>query len=68
MIIQLLRWLIYISDSQEVLIVWGEQDQIFPVQLAHELKEYVSNCIYTFVLTFKNVVFSLLYVPNPHDN
>ncbi|KAG5045093.1 hypothetical protein JHK86_014499 [Glycine max] len=28
--------------QQEVLIVWGEQDQIFPVQLAHELKEVIS--------------------------
>lgn len=26
--------------EQEVLIVWGEQDQIFPVQMARELKEY----------------------------
>ncbi|RDX80975.1 mhpC, partial [Mucuna pruriens] len=26
--------------QQEVLVVWGERDQIFPLQLAHELKEY----------------------------
>ncbi|MCI24283.1 monoacylglycerol lipase ABHD6-like, partial [Trifolium medium] len=24
--------------QQEVLIVWGEDDHIFPVQMAHELK------------------------------
>lgn len=30
------------SLQQEVLIVWGENDRIFPVQMAHELKEYVS--------------------------
>ncbi|ESW08890.1 hypothetical protein PHAVU_009G083200 [Phaseolus vulgaris] len=28
--------------EQEVLIVWGEQDQIFPVQMARELKEIIS--------------------------
>ncbi|KAK7352594.1 hypothetical protein VNO80_18018 [Phaseolus coccineus] len=28
--------------QQEVLIVWGEQDQIFPVQMARELKEIIS--------------------------
>ncbi|XP_027356147.1 uncharacterized protein LOC113865647 [Abrus precatorius] len=28
--------------QQEVLIVWGEQDRIFPVQLARELKEVIS--------------------------
>ncbi|XP_020236552.1 monoacylglycerol lipase ABHD6 [Cajanus cajan] len=28
--------------QQEVLILWGEQDKIFPVQLAHELKEVIS--------------------------
>ncbi|RDX90589.1 Monoacylglycerol lipase ABHD6, partial [Mucuna pruriens] len=28
--------------QQEVLIVWGEQDRIFPVQLASELKEVIS--------------------------
>ncbi|KAL2346615.1 hypothetical protein Fmac_000615 [Flemingia macrophylla] len=27
---------------QEVLIVWGDQDKIFPVQLAYELKEVIS--------------------------
>nr|KYP45619.1 Monoacylglycerol lipase ABHD6 [Cajanus cajan] len=27
--------------SQEVLIVWGDQDKIFPVQLAYELKEII---------------------------
>ncbi|XP_040871046.1 uncharacterized protein [Glycine max] len=28
--------------QQEVLKVWGEQDRIFPVQLAHEPKEVIS--------------------------
>ncbi|GAU26686.1 hypothetical protein TSUD_314630 [Trifolium subterraneum] len=28
--------------QQEVLILWGEDDQIFPVQMAHELKEVIS--------------------------
>lgn len=32
--------------QQEVLVLWGEDDNIFPVQMAHELKEYVSkSCI-----------------------
>ncbi|XWS70168.1 hypothetical protein CRYUN_Cryun03dG0025800 [Craigia yunnanensis] len=26
--------------QQDVLVVWGDQDQIFPLQMAHELKEY----------------------------
>ncbi|XP_057432577.1 uncharacterized protein LOC130725355 [Lotus japonicus] len=30
------------SLQQEVLIVWGENDRIFPVQMAHELKEAIS--------------------------
>ncbi|OIV96435.1 hypothetical protein TanjilG_09862 [Lupinus angustifolius] len=29
--------------QQEVLIIWGENDQIFPVHKAHELKEVISN-------------------------
>ncbi|KAL5074510.1 hypothetical protein RYX36_013494 [Vicia faba] len=28
--------------QQEVLIIWGEDDKIFPVQMAHELKELIS--------------------------
>ncbi|XP_004501423.1 uncharacterized protein [Cicer arietinum] len=28
--------------QQEVLIIWGEDDNIFPVQMAHELKEVIS--------------------------
>ncbi|CAI8599492.1 unnamed protein product [Vicia faba] len=28
--------------QQEVLIIWGEDDKIFPVQMAHELKEVIS--------------------------
>ncbi|CAL0305750.1 unnamed protein product [Lupinus luteus] len=28
--------------QQEVLIIWGENDQLFPVQMAHELKEVIS--------------------------
>ncbi|XP_058783088.1 uncharacterized protein LOC131657740 [Vicia villosa] len=30
------------SLQQEVLIIWGEDDKIFPVQMAHELKEVIS--------------------------
>ncbi|KAF8097054.1 hypothetical protein N665_0296s0035 [Sinapis alba] len=29
--------------SQEVLIVWGDKDQIFPVKMAHELKEILGD-------------------------
>ncbi|PNX56336.1 dihydrolipoyllysine-residue acetyltransferase component of acetoin cleaving system-like protein [Trifolium pratense] len=28
--------------QQEVLILWGEEDHVFPVQMAHELKEIIS--------------------------
>ncbi|ESW08889.1 hypothetical protein PHAVU_009G083100 [Phaseolus vulgaris] len=28
--------------QQEVLLLWGEQDRIFPVQLAHELREVIA--------------------------
>ncbi|KAI5403948.1 hypothetical protein KIW84_051189 [Lathyrus oleraceus] len=28
--------------QQEVLIIWGEDDKIFPVQMAHELKQIIS--------------------------
>ena len=28
--------------QQEVLLVWGEEDHVFPVQMAHDLKEVVS--------------------------
>lgn len=28
--------------QQEVLVLWGEDDNIFPVQMAHELKEVIS--------------------------
>jgi len=31
------------SLSQEVLIVWGDKDQIFPVKMAYELKEILGD-------------------------
>ncbi|XVE97775.1 hypothetical protein REPUB_Repub03eG0047800 [Reevesia pubescens] len=49
---ELLRGLTLVQDDdtvklaplqQDVLIVWGDQDQIFPLKMAHELKELLGN-------------------------
>ncbi|CAN1813165.1 Uncharacterized protein Mb2734 [Linum perenne] len=30
-------------NMQKTLIIWGDQDQIFPIELAHRLKRYLTN-------------------------
>ncbi|XVE70825.1 hypothetical protein DITRI_Ditri10aG0101500 [Diplodiscus trichospermus] len=32
--------------QQDVLVVWGDEDQIFPLKMAHELKEYEECTLY----------------------
>jgi len=39
--------------------VWGEQDQIFPVQMAHELKEYEFFASFTSIFSSSLVPISI---------
>ena len=44
-------------DMQEVLIIWGDHDQLFPLEMAKELKEWV----FLFLFLFLFFIFLLKY-------
>lgn len=69
--------------TQETLLLWGDQDKVFPVDLAHELHRYIPNitvlCCYIKVglnscisikyhKNVKHVVYSSKYFISPFKN